>query len=162
MRAVRPSCFKTLDLSRAISCARLLGSSHLPESVCRAICDRVPARWHGGKCLIVRRERNQRRIRLPFDRRCAQFDLNCATVHRPPHCRSWHSERHEPAELPFGRSYQSRGELARRILAPHAMICSHESATLLPDLLCARIGPPLRAICAVAIGARLECCVVLS
>jgi hypothetical protein len=33
------------------------------------------------------------------------------------------------------------------------MICIHENATLLPGLLCPRIGPPLLAICTVAIGA---------
>ena len=40
--------------------------------------------------------------------------------------------------------------------------CSYEIATLLLGLLCARIARPLRAICTVAIGARLECYVVLS
>src|SRR4029453_3184567 len=42
------------------------------------------------------------------------------------------------------------------------MICIHENATLLLSLLCARIAPPLLAICAVAIGARVKRYAVLS
>ena len=35
--------------------------------------------WRGSVQLLGEKA-NQRRVRLPFDRRCAQFDLNCAAV----------------------------------------------------------------------------------
>ena len=57
----------------------------------------------------------------------------------------------------LSQNKSGQSELARRIVALRAMIYGYEGATLLPDLLCARIGPPVLAICAVAIGARLEC-----
>src|SRR4029077_14856710 len=65
----------------------------------------MPREFH-----LLGEKAHQRRIGLPFDRV------------RPPHYRSWHSEQREPAELPFGQSYQNRGELARRILGPRAMM----------------------------------------
>src|SRR5882757_7188109 len=62
----------------------------------------------------------------------------------------------------LSQNKSGQGELARPILAPHAKVCSHEITTLLPDLLCAGIGTPLLAICAVAIGARPNFCIVHS
>ena len=65
----------------------------------------MPREFH-----LLGEKAHQRRIGLLFHRA------------RPRHYRLWHSERREPAELPFCASYQSRDELARRILAPHAMM----------------------------------------
>ena len=56
------------------------------------------------------RKRDQRRIRLSFNRGCAQFDLNCAAV--LAHDTIAHGIRNDvnPQNLPFGPSYQRRGE----------------------------------------------------
>lgn len=94
----------------------------------------------------------QCRVRFPFYRRCAQFDLNCPTVltydavalgmWNDVNSQNGHGADHIRAEM------NCLDEFSHRVPS-----CGSETATLVPHLLYPRIQPALLAICAMAIGA---------
>src|SRR5262245_22100336 len=114
-----------------------------------------------GQFQLLDEKIDQRCVRSSFDCRRAQFDLDRAAVfaHNTVDfgvCNNVNVENWHPTDR------ITTSELARRILLPCAIMCVHETATFLPDLLCAGIYPPLLAVRALALGARFEFRVVLS